>query len=132
MHQLGGEAGGGDRGGPADDEGRAAAHGGVGVAVGRATTDAVGTARLSYVIPAGTTASQLSVRFADENGAVADGVISVGAGCATADLNCDGAVNGADLGALLGQWGTAGSADLNRDGTVNGSDLGLLLGAWGT
>ena len=103
-----------------------------GVAVGRATTDAVGTARLSYVIPAGTTASQLSVRFADENGAVADGVISVGAGCATADLNCDGAVNGADLGALLGQWGTAGSADLNRDGTVNGSDLGLLLGAWGT
>ena len=84
------------------------------------------------MIPAGTTASQLSVRFADENGAVADGVISVGAGCAAADLNCDGAVNGADLGALLGQWGTAGSADLNRDGTVNGFDLGLLLGAWGT
>jgi hypothetical protein len=103
-----------------------------GVSVGRAVTDATGTARLSYLIPAGTTASQLEVRVADENGAVANGVIAVGGGCAAADLNCDGTVNGADLGALLGQWGTAGPADLNRDGTVNGFDLGLLLGAWGT
>ena len=103
-----------------------------GVSVGRAVTDATGTARVSYRIPAGSTASQLPVRFADENGAVATGVIAVGGGCAAADLNCDGAVNGADLGALLGQWGTAGSADLNRDGTVNGFDLGLLLGAWET
>ncbi|MFO0874816.1 MAG: hypothetical protein U0575_12710 [Phycisphaerales bacterium] len=46
------------------------------------------------------------------------------------DLNHDGHVNGADLGILLGQWGTAGGADLNGDGTVNGADLGLMLGGW--
>ncbi len=49
-----------------------------------------------------------------------------------ADLNGDDVVNGADLGLLLGAWGTVrGAADLNQDGTVNGADLGLLLGAWG-
>lgn len=45
------------------------------------------------------------------------------------DLNGDGLVNGADLGLLLGEWGTGG-ADLDGDGTTAGSDLGLLLGAW--
>ena len=52
-----------------------------------------------------------------------------------ADLNGDNAVNGADLGLLLGAWGACSStpcfADLNSDGVVNGADLGLLLGAWG-
>jgi hypothetical protein len=48
-----------------------------------------------------------------------------------ADLNGDGAVDGADLGLLLGQWGGAGSGDLNDDGVVDGADLGLLLGDWG-
>jgi hypothetical protein len=47
------------------------------------------------------------------------------------DLNADGNVDGADLGALLGAWGTPGPADLNDDGTVDGADLGALLGAWG-
>lgn len=51
-----------------------------------------------------------------------------------ADINLDGHVNGADLGLLLGAWGTDGSdqprADINRDGRVDGSDLGLLLGSW--
>ncbi|MFO0872430.1 MAG: kelch repeat-containing protein [Phycisphaerales bacterium] len=46
------------------------------------------------------------------------------------DLNGDGAINGADLGILLGAWGGGGVADLNNDGTVNGADLGILLGAW--
>jgi hypothetical protein len=46
------------------------------------------------------------------------------------DLNGDGIINGADLGVLLGQWGTLGSGDLNGDGIVNGADLGMLLGAW--
>ena len=46
------------------------------------------------------------------------------------DLNGDGQVNGADLGLLLGAWGTP-AADLNGDGTTDGADLGLLLGAWG-
>lgn len=52
-----------------------------------------------------------------------------------ADLNGDRAVDGADLGILLGAWGPcAGSpcaADLNSDGAVDGADLGSLLGAWG-
>jgi hypothetical protein len=47
------------------------------------------------------------------------------------DLNHDGRVDGADLGALLGLWGQSGtSGDLNNDGTVDGADLGVLLGAW--
>lgn len=51
-------------------------------------------------------------------------------GSIVGDLNGDGVVNGADLGLMLGQWGTAGSADLNADGIVNGADLGILLGNW--
>ena len=42
------------------------------------------------------------------------------------DLNRDGDVNGADLGVLLGAWGTDG-ADLDGDGTTDGSDFGILL-----
>jgi hypothetical protein len=54
--------------------------------------------------------------------------------CADADLFPTGTVNGADLGALLSQWGEApaGTAsDLNRDGAVDGTDLGILLAFWG-
>lgn len=48
-----------------------------------------------------------------------------------ADLDGDGAVDGTDLGMLLGMWGsTDPEADLNGDGTVGADDLGLLLGAW--
>ncbi|MBL9140234.1 MAG: hypothetical protein JNK53_00075 [Phycisphaerae bacterium] len=47
-----------------------------------------------------------------------------------ADLNLDGSVSGADLGLLLGSWGT-GDFDLDGDGVVSGSDLGQLLAAWG-
>ena len=51
------------------------------------------------------------------------------------DLNLDGVVNGADLGAMLGQWGPCGgpgacSGDLDFDGDVDGADLGVLLGNW--
>lgn len=54
-----------------------------------------------------------------------------------ADLNDDCAVDGADLGLLLGAWGPCGKkgpgcfGDLNDDGKVDGADLGLLLGDWG-
>lgn len=55
-----------------------------------------------------------------------------------ADLNGDGAVGPADLGQLLGAWGSPGCggskpcpADLNGDGNVGAADLGALLGAWG-
>jgi hypothetical protein len=46
----------------------------------------------------------------------------------------DHQVNGADLGALLSQWGPANGgtiSDINRDGLVNGADLGYLLANWG-
>lgn len=47
------------------------------------------------------------------------------------DLNGDGVVDGADLGILLGAWGTDDPfADLNGDGEVDGADLGTLLGMW--
>jgi hypothetical protein len=49
-----------------------------------------------------------------------------------ADFNDDGVVDGADLGTLLGAWGSFGSPeDLNGDSVVDGADLGMLLGEWG-
>jgi hypothetical protein len=47
------------------------------------------------------------------------------------DLNCSGAIEGADLGVLLGNWGGAGATDLDGSGTTDGADLGMLLAAWG-
>ena len=50
----------------------------------------------------------------------------------TGDLDGSGVIDGADLGGLLGAWGTPGSpADLDGDGTVGGADLGVMLGNWG-
>jgi len=53
----------------------------------------------------------------------------------SADLDGDGIVDGADLGALLNAWGpcaeVAGcAADLDCNGVVDGADLGLLLNEW--
>jgi uncharacterized protein (DUF2141 family) len=47
------------------------------------------------------------------------------------DLDGDQAVDGNDLGILLGGWGASGPADFNGDGLVDGNDLGVMLGAWG-
>jgi hypothetical protein len=47
------------------------------------------------------------------------------------DIDANGAVNGADLSILLGQWGLTGSADIDANGIVNGADLSILLGNWG-
>lgn len=49
---------------------------------------------------------------------------------APGDLNGDGAVNGADLGILLSNWGGSGAGDLDGNGIVDGADLGVLLSAW--
>lgn len=48
------------------------------------------------------------------------------------DLDGDGAVDGADLGALLAAWGPCGGCaeDLTGDGVVDGADLGELLSNW--
>ncbi|MHC4832982.1 MAG: invasin domain 3-containing protein [Planctomycetota bacterium] len=51
---------------------------------------------------------------------------------AMGDLNQDGAVDAADLGVLMGSWGTCGGcvADLDGDGEVDGADLALLMTQW--
>jgi hypothetical protein len=54
--------------------------------------------------------------------------------CCPADLNRDGQVNGADIGAVLAFWGpnpAFPAADIDRSGAVDGADLGALLAAWG-
>ncbi|MBL9140574.1 MAG: hypothetical protein JNK53_01795, partial [Phycisphaerae bacterium] len=51
--------------------------------------------------------------------------------CGVGDIDCNGAVDGADLGLLLSNWGQPGSSDLNGDGSTDGADLGLLLSNWG-
>lgn len=64
-------------------------------------------------------------------GKEAGGVAGVPAPCGcAADLDGSGEVDGADLGLLLGGWGTA-AGDLDGTGETDGADLGLLLGAWG-
>lgn len=48
------------------------------------------------------------------------------------ELTHDGIVDAADVGVLLGAWGTSdAAADLNVDGMVGAQDLAVLLGAWG-
>lgn len=50
------------------------------------------------------------------------------------DVNGDGAVNGADVTVILGEWGPCNDpccvADLNGDGKINGADLLIVLGKW--
>lgn len=50
-----------------------------------------------------------------------------------ADLDGNGAVNGADLAVLLGAWGSCAAcvADLTGDGHVLADDLAVLLSSWG-
>jgi hypothetical protein len=48
----------------------------------------------------------------------------------TGDLDGNGVVDSADLGALLSAWGTP-AADLDGNGIVDSADLGALLSAWG-
>ena len=48
------------------------------------------------------------------------------------DLNCYQGVGSADIGLLLGAWGTTlESYDLDGDGVVGGSDIGALVAQWG-
>jgi hypothetical protein len=51
------------------------------------------------------------------------------------DVTGNGVVDGVDLAAMLGAWGTAGQGefetDVNSDGLVDGADLAILLGGWG-
>ncbi len=67
-----------------------------------------------------------SCEDADDNG------VPDGCEACVGDVNGDGLVDAADLGLLIGAWGTADpAADINGDGSVDAADLGLLIGAWG-
>lgn len=66
--------------------------------------------------------------FSDAGGNQVEGVCS---DC-SADFNCYGGVGAADLGLLLGAWGTRSTTyDLDGDGVVGGSDIGVLVSQWG-
>jgi hypothetical protein len=51
------------------------------------------------------------------------------------DVSLNGTIDGVDLAAVLGAWGTDGhgqfECDIDRDGVVSGSDLAQVLGSWG-
>lgn len=51
------------------------------------------------------------------------------------DISGNGIVNGFDLSALLGTWGTNGqgefNCDIDHDGIVGGTDLAIVLVGWG-
>jgi hypothetical protein len=52
-----------------------------------------------------------------------------------ADVTRNGVVDGVDLAAILGAWGTNGQnqydCDIDNDGVVSGTDLAFVLGGWG-
>jgi hypothetical protein len=52
-----------------------------------------------------------------------------------ADVTGNDLVDGVDLAAILGAWGTDGQnqydCDINNDGVVSGTDLAFVLGGWG-
>ncbi len=60
-----------------------------------------------------------------------DGPVTFTGAACPADTNSDRVVDGADLGAMLGNWGGGGRGDIDRNGAVDGADIGLMLGAWG-
>lgn len=69
----------------------------------------------------------------DGNGVYADSqpvTILVDAHANPADIDQDGIVGAADLGALLSAWGTP-AADLDGNGTTDAADMAILLSAWG-
>ncbi|MCA9285339.1 MAG: CRTAC1 family protein [Phycisphaerales bacterium] len=91
-----------------------------------------------FGLGAATTIDELRVEWPDGtetvmNNVAANQVLTISslpAAC-PADLDGNGTVDGADLGALLAAWGGRGAGDLDGSGTVDGADLGALLAAWG-
>ncbi len=51
------------------------------------------------------------------------------------DVSGNGTIDGVDLAALLGDWGSSGKGefvtDLTGDGTVDAADLTIVLNGWG-
>lgn len=88
-----------------------------------------GTVRIRNSSICGNTLEQVSSNYDDLGGN------HITDTCCRADLDGDGIVDGADLTALLGEWGACGEegcrADLDHDGLVDGADMTQLLGDWG-
>ncbi|MFM9145507.1 MAG: M12 family metallo-peptidase [Phycisphaerales bacterium] len=90
---------------------------------------ASGTSRVNFAVNAGAT------YWVRVGGATGGGSGSLFVSCTqtcVGDFNGDNAVDGNDLGTMLGAWGAAGGpTDLNADGVTDGTDLGQLLARWG-
>ncbi len=72
--------------------------------------------------------------YSDDTAASGAGAVEVMAfRTCPGDLDGDGAVSGADVQIIVGQWGQKGDlpGDLNGDGMVNGGDIAFALGRWG-
>lgn len=56
-------------------------------------------------------------------------------GACDGDVTGNGAIDGVDLAAVLGDWGSKGNGefatDITNDGTVDASDLTIVLNGWG-
>ncbi|MCA9284170.1 MAG: hypothetical protein KDA22_03075 [Phycisphaerales bacterium] len=92
------------------------------------------TSRMNLEVVCGETYLIRLGGFANAQGTGTLTIMCIGGACPVpcpADLDANDMVDGADLGILLGAWGTKGPGDLDGNGTVDGADLGLLLGAWG-
>jgi hypothetical protein len=79
----------------------------------------------------------LNGTFADVNSNGVPDCCDAGESCdpCPGDITGGGQVNGVDLAAILGAWGTDGQGkldcDINDDGTVDAQDLAIVLGGWG-
>jgi hypothetical protein len=60
---------------------------------------------------------------------VGGGVAGVSCSC-PADFDGNGSIDGADLAAILGGWGSP-NFDLDGNGTTDAADLSVVLGSWG-
>ncbi|MFO0837161.1 MAG: hypothetical protein U1D55_01435 [Phycisphaerae bacterium] len=79
---------------------------------------------------AGVNAYQIRCLVTSACGSVASNAATLTICDHSGDLNCDGAVNEADLGILLANWQSGPGGDIDGDGNTNETDLGILLSHW--